>query len=199
MAKRNLSKKPKRKQLSRKMKRKTLNRKRGGGPFIKPRRGEPLIRSRRGEPLIRSRRGEPSVGPIFGLIILFIFLIHVLRRRGNQGGNRQAGGVSESDEFATLYSCVNDENKKDFEEFLNNVDIKDGILTIRGLTAEEIDEIKADDLLGKYIKVDNTEISVDMKEIPQTQEVEPFIKKISDLNSDNSVVDVECIRKMVPN
>ena len=210
MAKRNLSKKPKRKQLSRKLKRKTLNRKKGGTKSIARNvayRGSRFI-------IGDSEEAEESLKNIcFGLILIVAFIIIPAAA---SAAYTSSGGAPENATFQLpedLILCIN--NKTRFNEFMKKVDITNNILTIKDLTADKITndkiitKLKKDVLLNKYIEVDvsekdidNTKISFNLNEIPQPLEeiktfIGEFIDKIRKLDSNNSLVNIGCINEKV--
>jgi len=210
MAKRNLSKTPKRKQLSRKMKRKTLNRKKGGKKSIGRNVAYPYY------PVYRSQTlgNRPSSEANDGFTYIFIFLsmivvgsvahlAHLVHRPSGGAtfklSENETFQLSENETFQLLEnfkSCFVNENK--FSEFMEKVVITENMLTINYLNAEEITELKKDVLLNKYIKVDDSKISFNIDKIPKTQDViEQFINKIRSLDSEKNIVKIECINKKV--
>jgi len=185
MAKRNLSKKPKRKQLSRKMKRKTLNRKKEGG------------RTRYRGDISRTGNSEAaneSLQFICAFLVLFVVFI-LLPAAVNVAYTRNVNGPSGGATFQlpkNLESCINDKHK--FNEFLEKVDITNNMLTIKDLNADEISILKEDDLLNQYIKADNTSISFDLNNIKLNRiKFDNFIKKIGGLDPRNEIVNIDCI------
>lgn len=205
MAKRILSKKPKRKQLSRKMKRKTLNRKKGGKSRSKNLYGG--VTSRYSE-----QANESCKNICFGLILIVAFIL--LSAAAN-------AAYPPSDSRYVLYggakfqlpedlkSCIVDKDKDKFNKFLGKVYITDNILTIDtkdtkdNLTDTEITKLKDDNLLKQYyIKSDTTSVSFHLNKIPKNQEeiqsfIKPFIDKISASDPQNNIVDIDCIDKAV--
>jgi hypothetical protein len=193
MAKRILSKKPKRKQLSRKMKRKTLNRKkRGGGQTRYP--GDSY---RTGN----SEVADESLRNIcMGVLLFLVFILLPAAASAaytSPGDNYGPYGGAKFKLPEDLKSCIVDKDK--FNKFLGKVYITDNILTIDKLTDKEITKLKDDNLLKQYyIKADTTSVSFHLNKIPQTQEeIQSFIDKIRSLDSKNSLVNVDCIDKKV--
>lgn len=187
MAKRNLSKKPKRKQLSRKLKRKTLNRKKGGrsrANNVSYPNSEVITRN--------SAEADESLRNIcIGLLLFVVFILLPAAGLASRSSGSEYGGAP----FQLpkqLKSCVI--NEDEFNEFMKKVDINGNMLTINDLTAEEITKLQQDDLLKQYIKADTTSVSFYLNNIKlDRQTFGNFIKKIGGLDSHKSVVDVYCI------
>jgi hypothetical protein len=195
MAKRNLSKKPKRKQLSRKLKRKTLNRKKGGNSI---RHTVAYPRSRYSSEYSEVA-GESFKNICFGLILFVVFILLPAARAAYTSSDsvHRAYGGAPVELPEKLKSCIVNEN--DFNDFLEKVIITDNILTIKDLTRDDITKLEKDDLLVKYIiPVNDSKISFNIDKIPQTQkEIQPFIKKIGDLDPKQKIVYIHCIYKTV--
>jgi hypothetical protein len=194
MAKRNLSKKPKRKQLSRKLKRKTLNRKKGGTRdntrFAYP--GDSSNRTR------NTPAAEESFKNICFGLILFVVIILIPAAASAAytpyDSEHPAYGGATFQLPEDLILCIN--NKTRFNDFLEKVIITDNILTIKDLTRDDITKLEKDDLLNKYIEVNDSKISFNIDKISQTQDViEQFIYKISASDPQNNIVDIDCINE----
>jgi len=197
MAKRNLSKKPKRKQLSRKMKRKTLNRKKRGGGQTRYR-GNTIITPHRA-----NRPSEEADGSLQNICIgLVLFVVFILLLAAASVASRSSGSEYEPYGGApfqlpeNLKSCIVNENE--FNEFMKKVVIHGNMLTINGLTADEITILEGNDLLKQYIEADTTSVSFDMNNITLDRiTFGNFIKKIGDLDPKQKIVDIHCIYKAV--
>jgi hypothetical protein len=200
MAKRILSKKPKRKQLSRKLKRKTLNRKKGGGRIVT--RGKVTITRHTGN--YPSEEADENFRYICIVLLMIVgvsvaYLAHLAHRPSGGATFELLESGKQFQLPENFKSCIVDKDK--FNKFLEKVDITDNILTIDtkdNLTDEEITKLKEDNLLKQYIKADTTSVSFDLNKIPQTlYGINPFIDKIRILDSKNSLVNVDCIDKAV--
>lgn len=187
MAKRNLSKKPKRKQLSRKLKRKTLNRKKGGSG--QTRYGSITIRTRH-----RGSQYSEEAGSLENICIgLLLFVIFILLPAAGLA-SRNSGGGEKFQLPEELEPCLIDKDR--FNTFLQKVEINGNMLTINDLTNTEMTTLQNDVLLKEYIQGDTSSFFFDFTKIkiPLTEVIKSFINK---LPRDNSVVDVDCINKNV--
>ena len=177
MAKRNLSKKPKRKQLSRKLKRKTLNRKkvgkggnRGGVPNDNP-------------------NNENVIGAIimsfFGLIIFLILLKEMPSQQVVSGGSGY-NSLLENE-------CLNQRSEfyKEFETLYDKVEItNDYVLIIND--KELLKELSKNKFLNEHIKGKEIHIKNMSKD-----NITSFIDEIKLLYPNQDLLYIDCINKKV--
>ena len=222
MAKRNLSKKPKRKQLSRKLKRKTLNRKKRGGD----------LQNMTDRKLVFTSNDQDSLTLkdwFIGILLFVIFImLHSLKKNnnnnpdtnsnseGNNDGDTNSNGGGNNDNPIQelpieLISCVNDNFKEHFKSFMKKCFInQDGSrLQIVFVSPDQslIDSIKNDVVLKNYIKkptIRNGEKLYIAFEIPtldnmnqsdkyRTTIFTPLFNRISSLDNNSEIINTTLI------